>query len=217
VASKQSKAKKQSKAQARQELLRELQKEQKRAERRRNLAIFGVTGIVALAIIGGTAWGIMQKDDGGTDANVNIEGVQKFDITDRSHVQGKVDYPQTPPVGGDHNQYWQNCGFYDEPVQNEHGVHSLEHGAVWITYSPDLPDDEVSQLRDLATQGRYVLISPYDGLPSPIVLSAWDYQLKLDSVDDPRLNEFLDYFVQGPQTLENAPCTGGVGSPEFSG
>jgi hypothetical protein len=47
-----------------------------------------------------------------------------------------VDYPQSPPVGGPHNPIWQNCGFYSKPVRDEYAVHSMEHGAVWITYSP---------------------------------------------------------------------------------
>jgi hypothetical protein len=59
------------------------------------------------------------------------------------HTDGDVDYAQTPPVGGEHNPVWQNCGFYQEPVRDETAVHSLEHGAVWITYSPDIPQDEI--------------------------------------------------------------------------
>src|SRR3712207_9592687 len=43
------------------------------------------------------------------------------------HTEGSVDYPQSPPVGGEHNPIWQNCGLYEEPVRNETAVHSLEH------------------------------------------------------------------------------------------
>jgi Protein of unknown function (DUF3105) len=223
VATKRSKASKQSKAQERQERLRELQKQQKRAERRRNMLIFGATAVVALAIIGGTAWGIMQQGD---DANANsrlepatdvgIDGVEFAEVTDSTHVAGDVDYPETPPVGGDHNEVWQNCGFYSEPVEDENAVHSLEHGAVWITFDEGLEDGQVDQLRQLATPGGYVLVTPHDDLPSDIVASAWGYQLQLDTADDPRLQEFLNTFVQGEQTLEpGAACTGGTGEPEF--
>jgi Protein of unknown function (DUF3105) len=125
-----------------------------------------------------------------------------------------VDYAQTPPVGGEHNPVWQNCGFYDEPVANENAVHSLEHGAVWITYSPDLPQDQVDVLRDLAHSQTYVLVSPYPDLPSNVVASAWGKQLSLQSADDPDLERFVRAYRQGPQTPEpGAVCTGGIGQP----
>lgn len=224
MASKKSRASKQTKAQERQERLRELQKQQKRAERRRNLLIFGTTAIVAVAIIGGTAWAIVQQDDGGEgsigrlepDSDQGIDGLQSAEVTARDHVDGEVDYPESPPVGGNHWNVWQNCGFYDEPIDDENGVHSLEHGAVWITYQDSLADGQVDNLRQLTTPGNFVLVTPHDDIGSPVVASAWGYQLKLDSADDPRLQEFLDTFVQGPQTLENASCDGGTGSPEFS-
>ena len=54
---------------------------------------------------------------------------------------------------------WQNCGFYSEPVQDENAVHALEHGAVWITYSPNLPDDQVQTLRNLTASGKYLLVT----------------------------------------------------------
>ena len=62
--------------------------------------------------------------------------VKSYSNLSRNHTKEPVDYPQTPPVGGPHNPIWQNCGFYSKPVRNEHAVHSMEHGAVWITYSP---------------------------------------------------------------------------------
>ena len=143
------------------------------------------------------------------------EGVQSYSNLSREHVEGTVSYPQAPPVGGPHNPVWQNCGFYSSPVQNENAVHSMEHGAVWITYQPDLPSDQVEVLRKLAHDNTYVLVSPYPDLPSPVVASAWGKQLQLDSANDPRLEQFVSAFREGPQTPESdSPCTNGTGSPE---
>jgi predicted small secreted protein len=141
-------------------------------------------------------------------------GVTSYSNLSRDHTKEPVDYPQSPPVGGPHNPVPQNCGFYSKPVRNENAVHSMEHGAVWITYSPDLPKDQVEKIKSL-TQKSYVLASPYPGLPAPLVASAWGKQLRLNSTNDPRLEQFVRAYRQGPQTPEpGAPCRGGVGSPE---
>jgi hypothetical protein len=142
-------------------------------------------------------------------------GVEDIDVGEAGqHTEGNVDYDQTPPAGGEHNPVWQNAGFYDEPVEDENAVHTLEHGAVWITYSPDLPQEEVSELQDLANSRDCVLVSPYQDLDSPVVASAWGKQLQLDGADDPALDRFVGAYLQGPQTPEpGATCTGGVGTP----
>jgi hypothetical protein len=122
-----------------------------------------------------------------------------------------VAYAEHPPVGGVHNPVWQDCGFYAEPVANENAVHSLEHGAVWITYAPDLPQDQVATLRELAERQSHILVSPMEDLPSPMVASAWNRQLALDGADDPRLEEFIRAFRLSPQAPEpGAACTGGT-------
>ena len=90
----------------------------------------------------------------------------------------------------------------------------MEHGAVWITYQPNLPADQVDVLRKEAQQ-TYVLVSPYPNLPSPVVASAWGKQLRLDSATDPRLDQFIKAFREGPQTPEpGSPCTGGTSATQ---
>lgn len=139
-----------------------------------------------------------------------IPGVEFFPNLDPTHQRTPVDYPQTPPVGGPHHPTWQTCGVYAAPIVNEHAVHSLEHGAVWITYQPDLPAAEVEALASLTRRSTHRILSPYPGIDSPIILSAWGYQLKLESSDDPRLMEFLLQYEQGQTTPElGATCNGG--------
>lgn len=142
-----------------------------------------------------------------------IEGVETFD-NGTDHVTGEVDYPQTPPAGGPHNQAWLNCGVYDQVQADEHAVHSLEHGAVWITYDADaLSDDEIETLREYIP-GTYGLMSPYEGMDTPIAVSAWNAQLKLDSVDDPRIEQFFEAYWRSPDVPEpGAACTGAVEGP----
>lgn len=142
-------------------------------------------------------------------------GVKRFAVRQPNEVRGPVVYKQNPPVGGDHAPEWQNCGFYEAPILNEHAVHSMEHGAVWITYRPDLPKDEIDTLRALAEGQPYVLVSPYANLPAPVVASAWGRQLRLLSIEDARIDQFVRAFRNGAQAPESAgPCTGGVGTPK---
>ena len=142
------------------------------------------------------------------------EGVETFPATTNGNVQGSITYDQDPPTNGDHASYWLNCGFYSSSVENEAAVHSMDHGAVWITYRPDLPEDQVNTLRDLARED-YVLVSPYQGLRAPVIATAWRNQLELEGANDPRLRQFVDQF----RVSETAPrsgngCDNGRGQPE---
>jgi hypothetical protein len=183
-----------------------------RAERRWPVGALLIGGIVLAFLAAFVVVVVLDvREQAGSTAP---SGVTSFKNLSRAHTGEPVNYPQTPPVGGPHAEMWQNCGFYSKPVLSENAVHSLEHGAVWITYSLDLPKEQVETIGSLAGQS-YVLASPYPGLPSPVVASAWGKQLKLDSPSDSRLERFVSAYRQGPQTPEpGAPCSGGVGSPQ---
>jgi hypothetical protein len=128
-------------------------------------------------------------------------------------VGGALDYTMSPPAGGPHNAVWLNCGVYSEPVPNENAVHDLEHGAVWITYAPDLSQSDIDKLK-AKTPSTYAVLSPYEGLDAPIAISAWGAQLKLTDPDDPALQAFIDRYWRAADAPEpGAPCTGGVDAP----
>lgn len=119
-----------------------------------------------------------------------------------------------PPVGGVHSPSWQTCGIYDQPVDPKNAIHSMEHGAVWIAYRPDLPDDDVTRLQEMVRGQSYLLLSPYPDLDSEVVMTAWGVQLAVDSASDERIDGFIDQYRLGPQTPEfGAPCDDGVGVP----
>jgi len=133
-----------------------------------------------------------------------------------AHVSDDVDYEQTPPAGGDHDPAWLECGVYDEPVRDENAVHSLEHGTVWVTHDPDLDAASVDELAERLPAES--ILSPYDGLPGPVVVTVWGRQLVLDGVDDARLELFLREFGDGHTSPEPfASCNGGVTGDEGEG
>jgi Protein of unknown function (DUF3105) len=130
-----------------------------------------------------------------------IDGVETFDYpAGQEHVTTPVDYAESPPVGGPHAPPpdWADCTgtVYDVDIRHENAVHSLEHGAVWITYDPEaLSDDEIATLAGLVEGESGRMLSPYEGLDSPISIQSWGHQLKVDSVDDIRLKQFADFLT----------------------
>jgi hypothetical protein len=146
---------------------------------------------------------------------VDIDGVEHITGLAQGHNEN-VTYPDdgAPPAGGNHSATLQNCGIYDSPINSANAVHSLEHGAVWITYRPDLPQDQVDKLRDITRGGSHRLLSPYPNQTSPVVLTAWGLRLRVDNADDSQITAFVNNYESGPQTPElGAPCRGGTGQP----
>jgi hypothetical protein len=198
--------------------LEEFHRQEKKATRNRRLGLIG--GITAgVAVIGLIVTVVVTTPQapssasyagGGTDAV--IDGVETFN-NGALHVDTAVTYPETPPTGGDHNPGWLNCGVYTEPVPNENAVHSLEHGAIWVTYDPATSADELETLRAFLPS-TFVIMSPFEGLPSPVVLSGWNVQLQLDSVTDERIPEFFEAHWKSNTVPEpGALCTSGVSAP----
>ena len=174
------------------------------------LVVVGALAVGSLSLAGGAA---------GSNGAPLPSGAVTFAESDHRHVTGAVTYDHVPPAGGAHNATPLNCGIYTQPVNDTNAVHSLEHGAVWITYQPDLAASAVAQLQSFAKSHylgdqRYLVLSPYPGIPSPIVASAWGAQIQLDGPSDPRLEQFVKHFQGGGQGGEpGGPCTGGTGSP----
>lgn len=191
-----------------------LKAQQKKAKRNRLIGLIGgsVVGVVALALI--ITFVVTSSIPKADPASVSIKGLKTYSNLTSTHVNTAVTYAQTPPVGGDHAAAWLNCGIYDQPVPNENAVHDLEHGAVWITYDANkVKGDDLAKLRS-SVPSTYITMSPFAGLPSPVVASAWGAQVQLTGVDDARLQQFIDKYRPGTTAPEpGAPCTGGVNAP----
>ncbi|KUJ58571.1 DUF3105 domain-containing protein [Streptomyces sp. NPDC093228] len=203
--------------------------EMRRAERARERRNRIVTVAASVVVVAGLAVGgvvLLQSqsgdkasaasDDKGSGGFVTgADGVKTWKGTlGRTHTGKTVSYPMEPPVGGDHNPVWQNCNgdVYTKPVNNMNAVHSLEHGAVWVTYSSKAPKADVDALTAKVRKTPYTLMSPVEDQKDPIMLSAWAHQRTVKSASDPAVDAFFAQFVQGSQTPEpGAACTGGLG------
>ena len=132
----------------------------------------------------------------------SIPGVTYKVEPNYTHVPGIIHYDATPPVGGNHSQYWADCTgtIYSHPIANENAVHMLEHGAIWVTYNAKtLPASQLAILKkDVAGVDRMAL-SPYPNLKTPISLQAWGYQLFAKKATDARINEFIADLKYNPK------------------
>lgn len=209
---------KQQREQKRQEKLAEYQRQL--AKRRRSKLVWwvvgGVAGVAVVALVIASfvfAPPAAPTYEAGNSTGREIRNVETFE-NDTTHVQGTVDYPQTPPAGGPHNPVWLNCGVYTEPQPNENAVHSMEHGAIWVTYNPDeIAGEDLDALKS-HLPSSYMILSPFPGLDYPIVLSGWNHQLKLEDPDDERIADFFTEFWRSQNVPEpNASCSGAFDGP----
>lgn len=182
---------------------------------------------LALSLGGIIAYAALNQGIGDTSslkyAEHQISDLNVHHAQNRSHVGGAIPYKDaanTPPDGGNHNNNPESCQVYTAPIANENAVHSLEHGAVWVTYNPDKASkDDITKLKALVDGNPYRMLSPYAGLKTKISLQAWGEQLFVNSVTDSRVKRFLDLFTSGPQAPERGGAcqgttsTGPLGAP----
>ncbi|MFW6070021.1 MAG: DUF3105 domain-containing protein [bacterium] len=186
--------------------LKEKRRQKLAHERRRRRLIIGTIAAVVVIGLGALIYARFLQ---------SIPGLQEFPNQERGHAEN-VSIPDEglPPVGGVHNPRWLNCGVYREPVDSAMAVHSLEHGAIWIAYHPDLPEEQIAELEAYADS--YTLVAPYPGLITDVVASAWGAQVQYEGAPDDSLDQFIArYQGQGPEP--GATCSGGVGSPVSAG
>lgn len=169
---------------------------------------------IVIVFIGTIAWNLAPKIEDASwkpsadnhDPSLKIDGVKTATYAKAIHVgtAQRVAYDIWPPMGGPHDAIWATCTgtIYDKPVRTENMVHTMEHGAVWITYNPDkLGADGVATLKSLVAGQPYMVMSPFPGQDHKISLQAWGHQLRLDSPDDKRIKEFISALRLNPYTV----------------
>jgi hypothetical protein len=154
--------------------------------------------VFAAAVIVYAVVQVNEANAGKVTSADQIADLQTHEYEAGQHVVTTVDYAESPPVGGEHDPEWADCTgtVYDVDIRHENAVHSLEHGAVWITYDPDaISDKDLSTLRDLVDGRQGMMLSPYAGLSSTISLQSWGHQLFVDSASDERVQQYADFLA----------------------
>jgi hypothetical protein len=178
--------------------------------------------VIFVAIVGYGVYAIQKNGQTFEDKADKISGLVDYrkknpsidDASNRNHTYDKVNYPVSPPAYGNHNYDWQRClgDVYDAQIANENAVHSLEHGAVWITYDPTkLSAAQVQTLASTYVTGHdFTLMSPYPNMPTAISLQAWGFQLRLNSPTDPRINQFIQDLRVNASLEPGVACSSGT-------
>ncbi len=185
--------------------------------------------VFAVAVIGYAVTQVNQADANRVESIDEIDGITTAEYEAGQHVGTTVAYAESPPVGGEHDPVWADCTgtVYDVDIRHENAVHSLEHGAMWITYNPDeVSEEEIATLTELVDGELGRMLSPYVGQDSPVSLQSWNHQLKVDSADDPRVQQFADFLTrnpdfhpevgascENPDFLADPPLAGDAGTP----
>ena len=135
--------------------------------------------------------------------------IEQFPVESASHVQGGVDYPNRPPVGGDHDPCWAPYGIHETELNDENWVHNLEHGAVVFLYKcPEGCEDERAVLESVAASVTpdTTLVTPYSLMTSRVAAVSWAWRLTMGCADEAQLLDFYESHVgQAPEDTTSAP------------
>ena len=135
--------------------------------------------------------GVKQKDEGAT----HVPDAQR------------VTYGTTPPTTGSHWGTPAAWGSYDTQQPNERTTHNLEHGGIVISYN-GLSSDETVLLKAIVARlrtdvYRKIVLQPYPTLSdAKVAVSSWGWQLKLQSVDDVQIIQFVRSHYDSPDAPE---------------
>ena len=158
-----------------------------------NKVFIGILSLIILGTVGFTV--AKKKSDPPEPPRPGIEQADKG----RNHVaDGTVTYGEPePPTSGDHSSPvpWQA---YEQELPDMNVIHNLEHGGIYVAYRPDLPADQVAKIKELFfrpfSNDKFsptkAVTAPRAANGSPIIMSSWNRNMKLDSFDEQKMMDF---------------------------
>ncbi|HBV01401.1 MAG TPA: hypothetical protein DEF00_03350 [Candidatus Taylorbacteria bacterium] len=159
--------------------------------------------VITLLILGG--WGIVALTKGSTPQSPDKSVF--YEAQSRDHIEVGAEHPEynsNPPSGGWHYTVTAKKKYYEEPILDGYALHNLEHGDVWITYNPRVPQEVKDELKKFAFSK--VLISPREENETDIALVAWErvdgFNLEDGKIPETRIRDFINrYRNQGPEKM----------------
>jgi hypothetical protein len=102
-------------------------------------------------------------------------------------------YNSNPPTSGPHWVGVAGAGIKDELVPDELVLHSVEHGAAVVWYREGLEQSEIDKITQAFndSSGKKIMLARKD-LDVPVALTSWGYLLKLETIDEAKIKEFIE-------------------------
>lgn len=217
------------------------QLQRKMAASRRNRRV--VVGVVAVAAVAVTVFFLTRPEPVRADPEALLrtaaaaaeqagcgspENVGPYQPEDRDQEHGPLapvsSYPSIPPASGPHNEIPLPGGVYDTPPPLDRLIHSLEHGASVVWYSPTATGAALQELKDFYGAddvGSRVIVAPYDypdegeagALPQGVQMSlvAWHTVENCARVDVGAAFDFTSGFSAPP--FGDVPYEGSAPEP----
>lgn len=164
-------------------------------------------GFVVLLVLGAVGLVVVKNR---SKPEVPRPGVEQADHG-RQHVASKQYGGGEPPTSGDHTDpiAWQ---VYRQEVSDDAVIHNIEHGGVYISYSPSLPPDQIAKINALfgppfSRKGFApikAVVAPRAANDAPIIISSWMRSEKLESFDEEKLVQYyLKNIGKSPEPNAN--------------
>ncbi len=160
--------------------------------------IGGIALAVIVILIGGLWLLTVQSSKEQTNLAKPLMGDEISDLG-RGHIPDgtQLQFDSNPPTSGQHYDKWITRGIYDKPQPDGNLVHSLEHGAVILSYKVDLPNEDVEKIKSVFSSvsvSKKIMV-PRDNLDVPVALTSWGRLLKLQTIDatsEAKIKEFME-------------------------
>ena len=151
-----------------------------------------IIGLVIIAVVGGIGYLIATSDPESSSKYLLGEEIPELGASHVSQGERVTTYNSNPPTSGPHWGSPAECKIYNEEVPDESVLHSLEHGAVWVTYKNKDDVNLADSLSSLVEQNPgKIILSPRAANDSEIALASWGRLLTLEEFDESQITEFI--------------------------
>lgn len=166
--------------------------------------VFIGIGVVTIALLIGGYFLVIKQD---SRLNKPLMG-KEIPSQGATHVNRGQEHPKynsDPPTSGWH---WGDGvagpGIKEKSVPDEIVLHSMEHGAVVVWYKDSLPKSDIERIKSAFNDasGKKIML-PRKNLDVPVALTSWGWILKLKTVDEIKIKEFIE--TNNDRAPEKAP------------